>query len=498
MMMSCRSLVWALQLLLSTSAFAQDVPLTECDTYAASDMDPQRKAVGIAFDKVNPELAIPACEAAVQQYPDSSRIRYQLGRAYEKANNFESAVAQYEKAAHHGHAGAQNNLGNMYAKGQGVPRDYAQALSWLRKAADQGLAAAQGNLGVMYAKGQGVPQDYAEALKWYRLAADQGNAWAQNNIGEMYQIGQGVPQDYAEALKWFRKAADQGLAVAQYNLGWMYEKGVDVAQDYMQALAWYRKAADQGHAWAETALGSMYGNGLGVPQDYAGALMWYRKAADQGHAWAETALGLMYGNGHGVPRDYAQALSWLRKAADQGLAAAQYNLGNMYAKGQGVPRDHAQALAWFRKAADQGHAGAQSYIGQEKHEPPSPQYSQASLPDCNDPEVIQIAKKLTSTSVTGNVNRSFVDMLTVDRTQGMGINNNNGSKYCRALFRCDMNVAREAERGVHGQHPLQAACYRFNQAADSGNPAWVQFELKPDGSGGWLATIMGTSSEPGQ
>ena len=28
----------------------------------------------------------------------------------------------------------------------------------------------------MYAKGQGVPQDYAEALKWYRLAAAQGDA----------------------------------------------------------------------------------------------------------------------------------------------------------------------------------------------------------------------------------------------------------------------------------------------------------------------------------
>jgi hypothetical protein len=124
--------------------------------------------------------------------------------------------------------------------------------------------------------------------------------------------------------------------------------------------------------------------------------------------------------------------------------------------------------------------------------PPSPQYSLASLPDCNDPEVIQVVKKLTSTSIIGSVSSSFVDMMTVDQTRGMGINNNNGSKYCRSLFRCDMNVAREAERGVYGQHPLQAACYRFNQAADSGNPAWVQFELKPDGSGGWLTTIMRT------
>jgi TPR repeat protein len=29
------------------------------------------------------------------------------------------------------------------------------------------------NLGAMYAQGQGVPQDYAEAVKWFRTAAVQ-------------------------------------------------------------------------------------------------------------------------------------------------------------------------------------------------------------------------------------------------------------------------------------------------------------------------------------
>jgi len=54
--------------------------------------------------------------------------------------------------------------------------------------------------------------------------------------------------------------------------------------------------------------------------------------------------------------------------------------------------------------------------------PPSlPQYSPASLPDCDDPEVIQVVKKLTSTSMLGTVNGSFVDMMTVDQTQAMGI-----------------------------------------------------------------------------
>ncbi len=77
----------------------------------------------------------------------------------------------FHKAADQGNAGAQNNLGLMYANGQGVPQDYAEAVRWYRKAAEQGYASAQTNLGVMYSKGQGVPQDYAQAHKWYNLAA---------------------------------------------------------------------------------------------------------------------------------------------------------------------------------------------------------------------------------------------------------------------------------------------------------------------------------------
>jgi TPR repeat protein len=62
----------------------------------------------------------------------------------------------------------------------------------------------------MYAKGQGVAQDYAEAATWYRKAAEQGYAPAQCKLGTMYSQGHGVTQDYAEAMKWYRKAAEQG------------------------------------------------------------------------------------------------------------------------------------------------------------------------------------------------------------------------------------------------------------------------------------------------
>jgi TPR repeat protein len=76
--------------------------------------------------------------------------------------------------------------------GEGVTRDYAEALKWYRKAAEQGEANAQSNLGVMYHEGEGTARDYAEAVKWWRKAAEQGHADAQNNLGVMYAAGSGV------------------------------------------------------------------------------------------------------------------------------------------------------------------------------------------------------------------------------------------------------------------------------------------------------------------
>ncbi len=53
--------------------------------------------------------------------------------------------------------------------------DYATELKKLRPLAEQGDANMQFNLGLMYARGRGVPRDYAEAVRWYRQAAAQGD-----------------------------------------------------------------------------------------------------------------------------------------------------------------------------------------------------------------------------------------------------------------------------------------------------------------------------------
>ena len=202
-----------------------------------------------------------------------------------------------------------------------------EAIDSLRVYADQGNAGAEVLLGTLYASGDTVAQDYAQAALWYRKAADQGDAKAQTMLGGLYHQGQGVAQDYFEAAIWFRKAADHGYPDAKFKLGYAYLKGEGVSQDYAQAAGWYRNAAEQGYGEAQHNLGALYAKGQGVAQDYAQAAFWYRKAADQGLGKAQIELGRLYRNGQGVPQDDAQAAIWFRKAADQGLVDKQDGLG---------------------------------------------------------------------------------------------------------------------------------------------------------------------------
>ena len=66
----------------------------------------------------------------------------------------------------------------------------------------------------MYANGEGVEQNDAEAARLYTLAADQWYAPAQYNLGLMYATGEGVTKDRSEAARLYRLAVDQGYAPA--------------------------------------------------------------------------------------------------------------------------------------------------------------------------------------------------------------------------------------------------------------------------------------------
>ena len=99
-------------------------------------------------------------------------------------------------------------VGECYAEGKSVARDYAQAAEWYRKAADKGDIGGELHLAGLYRDGgKGFPRDMVRAAEWYRKAAEQGDVSAQGTMGTLYSLGQGVEQNYAEAYYWLDLAA---------------------------------------------------------------------------------------------------------------------------------------------------------------------------------------------------------------------------------------------------------------------------------------------------
>jgi len=99
-------------LLCGAAEAQQEAPIGDCDRYAASDYD--QTMPGVPFDKIDPKIAIPACQDAVASNPGSLRFQFELGRAYLKAEDYAVALQLLRKAADQGYAPAQGSIGSMY------------------------------------------------------------------------------------------------------------------------------------------------------------------------------------------------------------------------------------------------------------------------------------------------------------------------------------------------------------------------------------------------
>lgn len=117
----------------------------------------------------------------------------------------------------------------------------------MKKDAMGGDVEAQLTLGVMYAEGQGVAQDYAQARQWLEMAAGQENAQALFCLGEIYEEGKGVSQNYMQAVTYYQNAAFNGSAEAMFRLGDMFAQGRGVTQDKPRAWDWFGRACRAGH-----------------------------------------------------------------------------------------------------------------------------------------------------------------------------------------------------------------------------------------------------------
>ncbi len=240
--------------------------------------------------------------------------------------------------------------GLRYARGEGVPQDFAEAVRLFREAAGEGEPKAMYALGAVYSAGDGVQQDAVAAARWYRKAADAGHAGGMFNMGALHAEGHGVRQDYEESARWYRRAADAGDLGAKLHMGSLFAAGRGVVHDEVEAVRWFRMAAEAGSAPAQLSLGRRYAKGKGIKLDFVEAARWYREAAEQGVPLAMYNLGVLYGNGQGVKHDSVEAFRWQREAANAGVELAMYPIGLFYFDGTDVRRDLKTAAKYFERA----------------------------------------------------------------------------------------------------------------------------------------------------
>ncbi|MBL9167649.1 MAG: sel1 repeat family protein [Verrucomicrobiales bacterium] len=154
---------------------------------------------------------------------------YRYGMAVEggqgAAASFPEAIGWYERAAAAGHRRANRELLRLYALGLASFPAGKSFPSWLREKREHLMQDSLGFLGELYWKGELVPKNVGRAIYCYTQAADQKDPLALNRLGEMHLQGIGGTTNLNEALYWFRAAAKQHWAPAQLNLADLYVQG---------------------------------------------------------------------------------------------------------------------------------------------------------------------------------------------------------------------------------------------------------------------------------
>ncbi len=108
------------------------------------------------------------------------------------------SVAMLKNKAVQGDVLAQRQLCMRYSQHE----RYEKSARWCRLAAEQGDPIGQGELGALYERGTGVPRDPDEAFRLIKLAAEAHYRGAQVYLSRLYRMGIGVETDDVAAYMW--------------------------------------------------------------------------------------------------------------------------------------------------------------------------------------------------------------------------------------------------------------------------------------------------------
>lgn len=180
------------------------------------------------------------------------------------------------RAAENGESWAMVEMGVRLAGMRGgvsfAQPDMDAAVIWFRRANAAGNTSAPYFLGQLYRKGEVVPRDADIAQKMFikaRSNADSNQvsgvrkglaSAASIQLASMCLNSEGAGSKPEMAVRLFLDAADHGSLYAMFKLGELFEKGTHVAHDETAMRKWYSKAAELGYPPAREALQRVNGS----------------------------------------------------------------------------------------------------------------------------------------------------------------------------------------------------------------------------------------------
>lgn len=255
------------------------------------------------------QLLIAGVVCASAQAQDSNRVDWlrnpAMGnyKAYAefKMAHYDAARSVWETLAEIGNGDALFNLGIMAEDGLGEARNVTKAEALYRSAAGVGNFKAQYRLGLLYAVGQVLPHDAAQARIYLSMAATHGDRDAMAMLENLGQAPERMSEfaqaelwsgagEHAKAATKYEQLARAGDMAAQARLAWLYEAGLGVPHNLQEAARRFEQAANAGVADAQYAMAVILRTGRGRPQDLEASLQWLRNAANQQHPAAQAAL----------------------------------------------------------------------------------------------------------------------------------------------------------------------------------------------------------------
>jgi len=188
----------------------KDPGIHECDRLGANVGDTLAVSKGVSYSKLDAELTVTACKAALAQYPDTLRFMNQLGRGLHKLGQKDEAMKVWGQASQQGSVQATAFLAAMYRVGDHVQKEPKKALRLFEQAAEGGSEISMLYAAGLLQKGTDVPKDEPRAVYWYEQAVKLGNSSAMTNLAIMVSNGMGTKKNSIRAAQLILDAHSAG------------------------------------------------------------------------------------------------------------------------------------------------------------------------------------------------------------------------------------------------------------------------------------------------